>query len=76
MTTTTAKQSTDYYTRPNGVKLAFALLGLSHIIPSVTNIPVFPQLLVSSCACVYIGCQFASKVRKSETGEIAKADKH
>lgn len=61
-------EATDYYTRPSGVKAAFAILALSHLIPFFVDIPVFPQLLISSSACVYIGCQFASKIRKSGSG--------
>jgi hypothetical protein len=74
--TTTISTAPEFYSRPKGVKIAFALLGLSHLIPEFINVPVFPQLLISSSACVYIGCQFASKVKKSSSGEIEKTAKH
>lgn len=68
MTTEKTTQNIDSFTRPKGVKMAFAIMGLSHLAPFFVDLPVFPQLLISSSACVYIGCQFASKVRRSDTG--------
>lgn len=71
-TNTKTKDVTEQYTRPKGVAISFALLGLSHLIPEIVNVPVFPQLLISSSACVYIGCQFASKIRRTSDGSIDK----
>lgn len=41
------------------------LLGFLHLLP------VFPQLLINSSCCVYIGVILSAKLRRSETGLVA-----
>jgi hypothetical protein len=43
------------------------------IAPQLITVPV--QLLISSSACVFIGCSFASRVMKLKSGDIVKAKK-
>lgn len=54
--------------RPRNVSICFGLLGIMNLVPLAVPIPVFVQLLVSSCCCVYIGCSFASKVAEHPSG--------
>jgi hypothetical protein len=54
----------------------FALLAISNILGWMHLLPVFVQLLLSSCSCVYIGCILSSKLQRKPSGEFGKPDIH
>lgn len=61
--------------KSNLVQIATIILVGINLLPLVANIPVFVQLLLSSCCCVYIGCSFASRVAQHPEGDVIKAKK-
>lgn len=57
------------------LNIAYILLLASNIGGALTVLPIFLQLLISSCCCVYIGCLSSTRLAKNEKGIILNYSK-
>lgn len=56
--------------------LAYAVLLGTNIAGGLLVMPVFLQLLLNTCACVYIGCLLSTRLTKDSTGRIVNYSKN
>lgn len=55
--------------------LAYAVLLGTNIAGGLLIMPVFLQLLLNTCACVYIGCLLSTRLAKDKDGQIVNYSK-
>lgn len=55
--------------------IAYLLILAANAGGAMLVLPIFWQLLINSCACVYIGCLFSTRLGKNKTGEIVNYSK-
>lgn len=66
------KEKTQQYLTKN-VTIPFGIIAFTNLLSFLHIVPVFPQLLLNSSCCVFIGCVLGSKLAKKPSGELAKA---
>lgn len=55
--------------------IAYLLILAANVGGAMLVLPIFWQLLINSCACVYIGCLFSTRLGKNEKKEIVNYSK-
>jgi len=65
-------------THPQPVRnltIAYGLILAANIGGALLVLPIFLQLLINSCACVYIGCLLSTRLAKNEKGTVVNYSK-
>jgi minor histocompatibility antigen H13 len=65
-------------THPKPVRnltIAYGLILAANIGGALLVLPIFLQLLINSCACVYIGCLLSTRLAKNEKGAVVNYSK-
>lgn len=55
--------------------IAYVLILAANVGGALLVLPIFWQLLINSCACVYIGCLLSTRLAKDEKGQVVNYSK-
>jgi minor histocompatibility antigen H13 len=55
--------------------IAYVLILAANVGGALLVLPIFWQLLINSCSCVYIGCMLSTRLAKNDKGEVVNYSK-